>query len=465
MKVILTVHQFFPEHASGTEVLTLETAKGLRNRGHEVRIVTGFYHHEALADAERFDRYEYEGFKIDRFAFSPSPFPGNASHAGLEYRNPLFAERFTTILDEFRPDVVHFFHLMRLSSTFIDVCADSGIPTVFTPTDFWFVCPYSQLTLPDQSPCVGPTADAANCIRHMARCNQRRSPIFRLVNVVPHAILRLGLAAVRRNLHLRLPLPAGIRALGENARIVAERSDFLRARLNRIDRIIVPNHYMWDVLSRHGMNPDHALLQPFGINLKYQEDIPRTPSPVLRIGYIGTLGRHKGAHVLIDALRQLPSLRCEVKIYGPLTDFPDYLRELRKAAEDDDRIRFMGSFPNSEIGRVFSGLDVLVVPSVWRENTPLVIYSAQAAGCPVIGSDVGGIASAVENEGNGLLFPAGDAAALASCIERLATDEALLARLSEGAKPPVSIDEYCAVIENQYQALKRKAPQSSSRVS
>jgi glycosyltransferase involved in cell wall biosynthesis len=49
-------------------------------------------------------------------------------------------------------------------------------------------------------------------------------------------------------------------------------------------------------------------------------------------------------------------------------------------------------------------LDVLVVPSIWYENTPLVIYSAQAAGCPVIASNLGGIAEVKHHEDNGLLF-------------------------------------------------------------
>lgn len=453
MKVLLTVHQFFPEHTSGTEVLTLETAKGLIARGHDVRVVTGHYRHEQISDAERFDSYEYQGIKIERFTFSPSPMGGDANFTRLEHRNTLFDRHFAKVIDDFRPDVVHFFHLMRLSASFIDVCKSRGVPTVLTPTDFWFVCPYAQLMLPDHSICDGPDAGALNCIRHFMQANRKVSFPYAWAAGVPDVALRAGLGLVRRNVHHRLRLPGVLKTLGENARAVADRLPFLSEKLGAVDRVLVPNQFMWNVLSRYGMNVDRAVLQPFGINLDYQHNVERTPSPVLRIGFIGTLAKHKGAHVLIEAVKRLSGVECELKIYGRFIDDPEYGCQIQAQAECDERIRFMGGFPNSEIGTVMSELDVLVVPSIWLENTPLVIYSAQASHCPVIGSDVGGIGSAVVDGENGLLFPPGDAGVLAKCIKRLADDRDLLARLSAAARPPVSIHEYCQVVDGHYQAL------------
>lgn len=453
MKVLLTVHQFFPEHTSGTEVLTLETARGLIAMGHQVKVLTGFYRHQPLQDFERFDRYEYDGIEVERFSFSPSPMGGEANLTRLEHDNPLFAQRFGELLDEYKPDVVHFFHLMRLSAAFIDQCELRAVPTVLTPTDFWFVCPFAQLMLPDHSACDGPDEGAIKCIRHFIQNNRSVSRLYAMAAHAPDSVLRLGLQAVRRNIHLRRGIPLGLAGIGENARALANRHPFLSGRLKRIDRVLVPNRFMWGVLSRHGLDPDKAVLQPFGINLDYQRNIPRIPSAKLRIGFIGTLAKHKGAHVLIEALRRLPDLDCEVRVYGRLTDDPAYGEFIQGLARDESRVKFMGGFPNSEIGQVFSELDVLVVPSIWLENTPLVIYSAQASGCPVIGSDVGGVASTVEDKVNGLLFPPGDADALARCISRLALEPGLLKRLGGAAKPPLSIRDYCEVLEQHYLQL------------
>ena len=68
----------------------------------------------------------------------------------------------------------------------------------------------------------------------------------------------------------------------------------------------------------------------------------------------------------------------------------------------------MGEFKHSRIAEIFSEIDVLVVPSVWYENSPLVIQEAFLAGTPVIASDIGGIPELVKDKENGLLFKAND---------------------------------------------------------
>jgi glycosyltransferase involved in cell wall biosynthesis len=99
-------------------------------------------------------------------------------------------------------------------------------------------------------------------------------------------------------------------------------------------------------------------------------------------------------------------------IYGDPEAFPEYAARLRRIAANDPRIRFCGAFPNEKISDIFSTLDVLVVPSIWYENTPLVIYSAQACRCPVIASNLGVCGGGVHEE-NGLLFEPGNPADLA----------------------------------------------------
>lgn len=76
----------------------------------------------------------------------------------------------------------------------------------------------------------------------------------------------------------------------------------------------------------------------------------------------------------------------------------------------------------------------LVVPSLWHDNSPMVIYEACALGLPVVAAAVGGIPELVREEENGLLFRRGDAAGLVVALRRLAKDAALRARLSAGAR-------------------------------
>ena len=101
-----------------------------------------------------------------------------------------------------------------------------------------------------------------------------------------------------------------------------------------------------------------------------------------------------------------------LEIIGDSTAEPDYFRELYALAAGDDRIRFAGGIPNERIPERLARIDVQVVPSIWYENAPLTIYSAQAAGVPVVASDLGGMSEVVGDEENGLLFEPGDAADL-----------------------------------------------------
>ena len=100
--------------------------------------------------------------------------------------------------------------------------------------------------------------------------------------------------------------------------------------------------------------------------------------------------------------------------------------------------------------RVLDGIDALVIPSLWHENMPLVSLSAQAAGCPIVASDVGGIADVVEDGKNGLLFARGSSAELAELILRLLDDDELLPRLSSQAISPTDIEPYIDDLEAEY---------------
>ena len=446
MRIILTVHQFLPEYSSGTEVLTLDTARELRRLGHEVSIVTGYPARTPLNDSERFDEYEYDGFRITRFHHAPVPMGCQNNPTEAEYNNWLVAGFFRKFLRRVQPDVVHFFHLARLSAAAIDACAELHIPMALTPTDFWFICPTSQLRLPDNSFCSGPDANGVNCLRHLVELHQP-APTKAMVNSLPDFALEMLIAGMRRGWLSNQWFFGQVRALTERPR-------FLRERLNLIDRVLVPTRLMGETLVRHGLRADKIAFLPYGIQLPASTSIARTKSKVLRLGFIGTLYEHKGAHILLQAVRSTPGLQdLSVKIWGRQDEFPEYVARLREIAGDDARISFCGTFPNHDIGEVFADLDALVVPSLWYENTPLVVYSAQAARCPVIASDTPGLAEVIHHDINGYLFPAGDFASLARLLQRVASDPALLPRLSAAAHKPKTIAEYAAELDRVYQQL------------
>ncbi len=95
----------------------------------------------------------------------------------------------------------------------------------------------------------------------------------------------------------------------------------------------------------------------------------------------------------------------------PFDGWESYGRDLRPMATNPS-IAFMGSFANDQVADVLSQIDVLVVLSIWYENSPLTIHEAFMAGIPVIASNIGGMAEHVHHMENGLLFEVGDPADL-----------------------------------------------------
>jgi glycosyltransferase involved in cell wall biosynthesis len=436
MKILLATHQFLPEYSAGTEVLTAETAKQLQRLGHEVSVFAGHPVRQAVDTAECFESYLVDGISVTRFRHSHHPMGGNRNVMALEYDNRLLAERFRQHLEQTRPDVVHFFHLQRISAAALAACQALRIPTVLTVTDFWLLCPTNQLMLPDHSHCPGPSEGAANCLAHLAWLRLPR-PLRWLAALTPQPVWSLLMRLARSGALPKLPVIAQVRAL-------ADRKGFIRDRIAGVDHIFVATQFMVEALKGYGIDERKLSIQPFGI--RYTERAaPRIPSAdqPLRIGFVGTLYEHKGAHVLLEALRSMPdTLAVSVQIYGDPGQFPAYVAGLQRLAGDDPRVEFRGTFARENTAKVLDDVDVLVVPSLWHENSPLALLHAQAAGCPVVGSGVSGISELIHDGVNGLLFAPGDAKALARALTRLAMDRSLLAALGARAIRVKPMTEY-----------------------
>lgn len=436
MRILLTTHQFFPQFAAGTEVLTFSVARELLKRGHVVHILNGHPSDAGLADEDRFDEYDFEGIHVYRFHHAYTAMGGQVSMIEVGYDNRLGSDYFDRILKSFKPDVVHFFHLNRLGTRLIERAVLAGIPRFMTPTDFWAICPTGQLLLGDGSLCAGPSAHAGNCLKHFAQSTQK-GVVSKTAELLPTTWADLLVRLTKKGALPTYPKQAEVVAL-------ANRLPVNVSRLNKLNGIAAPNEFMRGLLVRHGVNSDLIIVAPFGIdviapNVSDQRSEHRSP---LRIAFIGTLARHKGCHVLIEAYNTLPAGCATLKIFGRSEDFPDYVHKLKQLAGAHGSIEFCGTFPNSKIAQVFTDIDVLVVPSIWYENTPLVLYSAQAARCPVVASNLPGLAEVIQDNENGLLFESGSSSDLARQLFRLINEEGLLQRLSVQARTPKSIEKY-----------------------
>jgi GT2 family glycosyltransferase len=175
----------------------------------------------------------------------------------------------------------------------------------------------------------------------------------------------------------------------------------------------------------------------------------------------------KGVHVLAEAFTRLDPACARLAIHGgfpPYHGDRGYEAEVRRVLGGQADASLKGPFARAELGAVLSGLDVLVVPSLWEENRPLVVQEAFLAGLPVIASAHGGLAEMVRDGVDGLLFRPGDAADLAAAMRRLVDDPALRERLGRHAPAVPSMDEHVNALLAVYREAQQRVRARPGRV-
>lgn len=146
---------------------------------------------------------------------------------------------------------------------------------------------------------------------------------------------------------------------------------------------------------------------------------------------------YKGIHILINALtilrRQFPEACLRIAGNLPNREYGKFLRHLVKIHGLEDAVEFLGWLPASRIVEELERAHAFVLPS-FIENSPNCLAEAQMVGTPAVAAAVGGVPSMVQDGDTGLLFPPGDAGALAQKVRMIFENDALANRLSQGER-------------------------------
>lgn len=438
MRIALIVHQFLPRHTAGTEQLTLKIAQALRARQIDVVIITA----EPTSNvAPTMTQDSVDGVPVLRLQ-------GVAIHDPfVDIRNPTADRLLLEALERVSPDVVHVFHFSHVGIGVIDVVDALRLPMVFTATDFWWRCPLERLQLTDGARCDGPGPFGARCIRHRLVLGFARRPLAaRICASLPSWLYAVSLLMARK---LSSFLPWARRAAE-----LSRRQDRLRRYARRIRLALAPTAVVRDEMLLAGFQPDNVRLLPFGIDAPeaHRSEDPTRP---FTIGFIGTLRPHKGAHFLLEAARRLPAgTRVRIQIYGDRATDPAYAESLDRLARAIlVPITFEGAFTENQFGRVLAGIDVVVVPSLWMENRPLVLLSSLLAHKPVVVTDQPGLTCEVVHGENGLVVPPNDADALAKSLSRLAQDTILRDHLANHPRRPMRMEAHIDALQAVYREV------------
>jgi glycosyltransferase involved in cell wall biosynthesis len=371
MRVLLVNKHYYLR--SGTERYLFNLARLLARHGHAVEAF-------AMQDPRNAPATYAEAFvpPLDFQALPVAARPGAALRV-LWSRDA--ARRMARVLDAFQPDVVHALNLYHhLSPSVLPPATRRGVPVVQTLNDYKLVCP-NYLLYTEGGPCT--------------RCRDRRYSQAVRHRCLHGSLAWSALAAVEMTLHKRL-----------------------RVYERHVARFIAPTHFVRRTAETFGIPPAQLVVLPYFL---FPEDYPE--APVADDGYAAYVGRlveGKGLPTLLRAMARAPAARLLVVGEGPLR--PALEREV--AARGLTNVRFTGYLAGDALRQALAGARFTVLPSEWYEVFGQSLVESLAVGRPAIGARIGGIPEALAEGEDGLLFPPGDAEALAGCIRRLWDDPA-----------------------------------------
>jgi glycosyltransferase involved in cell wall biosynthesis len=246
------------------------------------------------------------------------------------------------------------------------------------------------------------------------------------------------------------------------------RKQYIMRFLDLVDHFVSPSHFLAERYTAWGIPASKiAVIENASSVATTTKPAPRPREPDgrLLVGFFGQVSELKGVDVLLDAAAHLARDRVDnvsIEINGDhgQTEWKD--KFLQRLESRPPNVFFAGPYRYQDVDRLMQRLDVIVVPSIWWENSPVVIQEALRNGRPVVCSDIGGMAEKVADHVNGIHFRTGSSEDLARVLRRLAQNASLLSDLQRTARNSRTNDDdpFMKHIE-LYRELSRRKPLST----
>lgn len=413
MDILHLIHQFPPESRGGSESYLLDVARRQRALGQDAQVLSGSKH---WRERVVLDSGEVEGIPVHRLHRSDQFFDFHA-----KMWHPEVEQKFTELLQQWRPRLVHVHHWVRLTSNLVELCARLGIPAVVTLHDYYTSCPRAFRRRLNSDACVRQLS-AASC-----------------TNCVP----RYGYEPERE-------VAAGIELFADN----------YRAELSLAHAVIVAVGSTADLLaSTTGVPRERYDVLPLGYRPRWPGQA-HLPAPVagqpLRFAYWGGLGRHKGIDVLLRAFRRLHASRpdrARLELLGG-AESPAFYQEVQALAADLP-VTLHGEFDAERLRAVAPHVGVF--PSTCIETYGIVLDECFELGLPCITSDLGALAE--RSGAAGLRTRAGDEVELAATLQRFVDEPDLWLQLRSHVQPTkFGLDAHVTALQQIYERALSSAP-------
>lgn len=364
MHILYMIHQFYPNHYSGTERVVFGTASYMQKLGHKVTVLTYSHEDDETYDGKQdeilYKEYMYEGLNVVAVK-------SNSNNYNTSYFMNSESPVHRNIIEKISPDIVHVAHMMYMHS-FLKAATSFGIPYVVSLTDFWFICHRAQMLTSAGDLCSGPEKGK--------RCKDM--------------------------------------CIGLEDFYYEDRFKIAQNILSESQANIVSSRFLENTMT-HVLDNFKSNFIPYGVNFSYLDVNNKSYDADSKINFLfsGTLTKHKGIDVVINAFKSLKNKNFELNIYGdgPMKNF--VISETKVM----DNVHFHGKYSKEDTKKLIQNNDVVLVPSTWYENNPIILQEMIAANIPPIVSNIGSLPEMVEDKKTGFVFEMGNSNNLTKVLE------------------------------------------------
>lgn len=426
----------------GIELYIHHLALGLKQKGHEVKIVV-----PAFATDEK-SNYYFEGIEVIRYTakypVSRLEFTGIQPNESLQY--------FKELIQIEKPDIIHFSQLTNSSGVslqHIKAAKQSGAKVIYTNHLSEFICQRGDLKYMGNLSCDGIVTieKCTTCLLHKRGINKNFTKAATLIDKVLIKIVGEN----KFEWQLKPIVFPGFFTRWHIQKI--------KSVIDQVDAFVSISKWSNDLLKKNGWQKQNCTTITTGLLNAPAEKTSAIKiydgNRPLKIIFIGRLFRVKGADILIKAIKGIPTHQVEVNFYGPKDnpEYSEYFNHCQHLSEGQKNIIFHEPVPNEQVVQLMVKHDILCVPSRGNEMAPLVIQEAMAAGIPVIGSDLPAIKEWVKDEQNGFIFSVEDAKDLKNKLLRIINEPALLTSFKNRLPAYESFETVINNYEDLYQSL------------
>ncbi|MGY1464910.1 glycosyltransferase [Bacillus toyonensis] len=363
-------------------------------------------------------------------------------------------------LKQISPDVIHVHTLMGIHKEFFEVAKNLSIKLVFTTHDYFGLCP--KVNFMDTE---GNICEDFNSGRNCLACNINAlsSPMIYVMQSYPYRYLKdssivkslrkLKKKQVKKSVEVS-SIPEKVAKLDNN---LAVQYVELRKYYLEVFALIDYFHFNSSVAKEQFESFLDVKGKVISISHKdiydhRQERLYRTEkSSILRFGYLGPLDVYKGFYALkdtLDCLKENGYENWHLNVYGDFLNDPE--------TYNPKNYTFHGRYEYSQLKEMFNGIDLLIVPSIWKETFGFIGLEAQSYGVPIMVSEHVGFKDLIKDEETGFIYKT-DGSDFISKLSSILDNPLKLERINENIskmKFPYIMQQHTNEIINLYQEVR-----------